>query len=146
MIPESNREALRELIMMNAILNIVRKSPSPSDVCDTALYSKKLKDARPKDEVIEVSEQIEDSTRKDEDEKFEDSTEDIEFLQLDLRRLFRMGYSLVFDERTGSPTFVSNNHFMYMNNATPFHGDTVPYDALDSYTLMKIKNTSFSNS
>lgn len=58
-------------------------------------------------------------------------------LTLDLVRLKRIGYTLIYDDQ--KPRFVHNSEFMYMYDAILYVGNKIPVQSLYSYKLLKMK-------
>lgn len=56
---------------------------------------------------------------------------------LDLIRLKRIGYMLIYDGQ--KPRFVHNSEFMYMYDPILYVGNTIPKQSLYSYKLLKMK-------
>lgn len=57
---------------------------------------------------------------------------------LDVARLYSIGYSILFEST--QPTFVKNEHTMFMFDCVLFLDDTVPLESLRSYRMLKLKN------
>lgn len=67
---------------------------------------------------------------------------DQDTVTLDLKKLYRLGYVLVFDLNT--PIFTTILNFNYMYNPILFVSNIIPKPALNTFILSKIKNTRFS--
>lgn len=55
------------------------------------------------------------------------------------RRLFALGYVVVFDMRKRSPVFVKCHQLSYIYDIRPYVTPVVPFTVLESYCLIKIK-------
>lgn len=62
---------------------------------------------------------------------------DNDSVTLDLVRLKRIGYTLIYDGQ--KPRFVHNSEFMYMYDAILYVGNKIPKQSLYSYKLLKMK-------
>lgn len=61
---------------------------------------------------------------------------------LDLKKLFALGYVLVFN--LNAPVFTTILDFNYMYNPILFYGNVIPKPSLSSFVLSKIKNVGMS--
>jgi len=63
-------------------------------------------------------------------------------IMLDLKKLYALGYVLIFNVST--VTFVTLEDFSYMYNPIIYSSNVVPRTALNSFVLSKIKNSKIS--
>lgn len=64
-------------------------------------------------------------------------------VKLDLRRLYNIGYKLMYDKNMG-PIFTKCSDLSFIYNLCMYHDDEIPIESLKSYSLLKIKSEAFS--
>lgn len=74
------------------------------------------------------------------DDIFQLSREDISkiFVVLDLKKLYTLGYSLIYDLDSETVSFQKSDHLMYIYDVVLYNGNVLPLKSLCTYSMLKI--------